>query len=165
MAGWYDGAINGLIEARNQEKVFIWLDDYDNMFEHEDELRDRLGDTECEEDLSDLLYRGMEGDPDKFNYDGEVVSYYTLENCRNKKQYIIIATCYELDAEARRQIEESLTMFYGEDRSEKFSTFEPQNWDAFGRQKGKMVVAFRGGYGYNYDLWVRNEFKADMQEA
>jgi hypothetical protein len=160
--GWYDGAINAIKQAEKEEKVFIWLDE-DKMYEHETALRKRL--DEFEDDLSDMLFREFESDPDKFNFDGEIVLYYTLEGCEDHKQYIVIAGNEQFERSIKDQIEEGLKLYYGETMKDEFVAMEKQSWREFERTAGKFLVAYRGGYGYNYSLYERVNFKADMQEA
>lgn len=164
MGGWYDEAIKGLKKAEKQEKVFIWMDDIDKIYEHEDALRDRF--DEHEEDIDETLWRGFEGDPDKLNFDGCVVSYYTLEGCEDKKQYIIIAGFDDFgNYEVRQKVEEGLRLFYSENYKDHYEEMPEQSWQSFQSMKGKMLIAYRGGYGYTYSLYQRKEFKAEMQEA
>lgn len=109
----------------------------------------RSFDLDPDDELFEPLYL-MEGDPDIIRCDGRKMYFMCIE--RDGTQFIITS---EEVGEKERQM---LIEFHQDDFQNTYSIGEC-SWEAF--NKAENAVAFRGGKGYVYTIWLYNNLKTN----
>lgn len=100
------------------------------------------------DDPDDPRFEGLaylEGDPDKIKCDGRELYFTDID--LNGVKYILTSD------DPTKEEEEMLKRFHGGQR-EKYFTLQLCDWDGY--DDTPKAIAYRGGRGYTYSIWIYN---------